>query len=69
MQVKTARCAYCMHPSDNHSAYRELCLHAGCSCTQDISSANPRRYASGLLYPVLKHTQRVGTPGVKEVFA
>ena len=69
MQVKTTRCVDCKHPSDDHSAYRGLCLHAGCSCTKDISSANPRRYVSGLLFPELKHIQRVGTPGVKGVLA
>ena len=69
MQVKTTRCVDCKHPSDDHSAYRGLCLHAGCSCTNDIHSAWVHRRVSGLLIPDLEHIQRVGTPGVKEVLS
>lgn len=33
MHVKRHKCKACGHPSDDHSAYRDLCLHEGCNCT------------------------------------
>ena len=69
MKVKRTLCVDCDHPADDHSVYRELCLHAGCPCTNDIHSAQVHRRVSGLLIPDLEHIQRVGTPAVKEVLA
>lgn len=38
MRVKRHKCKACGHPSDNHSAYRDLCLHEGCGCTTSLGA-------------------------------
>ena len=37
MKVKYRLCTECKHPLDDHSAYRPICLHEGCSCKVDIT--------------------------------
>ena len=38
MKVKRHKCKACGHPSDDHSAYRDLCLHEGCDCTTSLGT-------------------------------
>ena len=33
MLIKRHKCNTCAHPSDDHSTYRDRCLHDGCDCT------------------------------------
>lgn len=48
MHVKRHMCDACAHPSDDHSAYRNLCLHDGCNCTHS-TEAFPYQGLHGLL--------------------
>ena len=38
MRVKRHKCDTCAHPSDDHSAYRDLCLHGGCDCIRNTKT-------------------------------
>lgn len=39
MLVKHHKCDTCAHPSDDHSKYRDRCLHDGCDCTHSTGVA------------------------------
>ena len=46
--VKIHKCDTCTHPSDDHSTYRDRCLHDGCDCTRS-TEAFPYQGPQGLL--------------------
>ena len=48
MLIKRHKCNTCAHPSDDHSTYRDLCLHAGCDCTRSTKTF-PYQGLKGLL--------------------
>ena len=48
MLVKRHKCDNCAHPSDDHSTYRDLCLHDGCDCTHSTKTF-PYQGPQGLL--------------------
>lgn len=43
MLVKIRKCGKCKHPADDHSAYRERCLHKKCRCNR----GNDPEHATG----------------------
>ena len=48
MLIKRHKCNTCAHPSDDHSAYRDRCLHGGCYCTRSTKDF-PYQGSPGLL--------------------